>query len=209
MEKLAINGGRKAVPDGTVKNWPPIDNVDRKRVLASLEGGNHAFGDNCAAFQNEFAAWNGNKFAVATNSGTAALHMALVACDVRLRRRGHRDGLLLVLLRHLHPPPQRHPGLRGHRLRHDQHGQSLIERAITKKTKAIIAVHLHGLPMNMEKVMAIARRHNLKVDRGRLPGARGDVQGAQGRHVGTLRRFQFQPEQMPLRGRGRDVRHRR
>ena len=41
--------------------------------------------------------------------------------------------------------------------------ESLIERAITKKTKAIIAVHLHGLPMNMEKVMAIARKHKLKV----------------------------------------------
>ncbi len=81
-EKLAIHDGTKAVPAGTVKSWPPIDAGDRRRVLASLEGANHAFGPNCEAFQKEFAAWNGNKFAVATNSGTAALHMGLVACDV-------------------------------------------------------------------------------------------------------------------------------
>ncbi len=48
-------------------------------VMASLEGGSHAFGPNCVAFQQEFAAWNGNRYAITTNSGTAALHMGLVA----------------------------------------------------------------------------------------------------------------------------------
>ena len=43
--------------------------------------GRTAFGPNCIAFQEEFAAWNGNKYAITTNSGTAALHMCLVACD--------------------------------------------------------------------------------------------------------------------------------
>ena len=43
-EKLAIAGGPKAVPAGTVKTWPPIDDIDRKMVLASLENPHHAFG---------------------------------------------------------------------------------------------------------------------------------------------------------------------
>ncbi len=55
---------------------PPIDDSDRKMVLDSLNGANHAFGPNCTEFETEFAAWNGNKFAITTNSGTAALHMA-------------------------------------------------------------------------------------------------------------------------------------
>jgi dTDP-4-amino-4,6-dideoxygalactose transaminase len=162
-EKLAIYGGSKAVPDGTVKNWPPIDAMDRKRVLASLEGANHAFGENCAAFQTEFAAWNDNKFGVATNSGTAALHMALVACDV-----GCGDEVIVTayswsssatcILHHNAIPV--FVDVNFDTINMDE---ALIERAITKKTKAIIAVHLHGLPMNMEKVMAIARRHKLKV----------------------------------------------
>ena len=59
-EKLAIKGGPRAVPEGAVKEWPPIDDVDREMVLASLESADHAFGPNCGKFQEEFAAWNGN-----------------------------------------------------------------------------------------------------------------------------------------------------
>jgi hypothetical protein len=48
-ERLAIKGGPPAIPPGTVKPWPPIDDVDRRMVMASLEGANHSFGPNCAA----------------------------------------------------------------------------------------------------------------------------------------------------------------
>lgn len=71
MSKLAIYGGKKTVPDGTIKPWPPIDKTDEEMVLASLRGNQHQFGPNCVALQKEFAAWNGNKFCVTTNSGTA------------------------------------------------------------------------------------------------------------------------------------------
>ena len=80
-EKLAILGGAPVIAPGEMKLWPPIDDTDRKMVLDSLEGTNHAFGPNCQAFQEEFAAWNGNRYAITTNSGTAALHMGLVACE--------------------------------------------------------------------------------------------------------------------------------
>lgn len=162
-ERLAINGGPKAVPDGTVKVWPPIDDTDRRMVMASLENPDHAFGPNCKAFQEEFAAWNGNKFAVTTNSGTAALHMALVACDV-----GCGDEVIVTayswsssatcILHHNAIPV--FVDINFDTVNMDE---DLIEKAITRKTRAIIAVHLHGLPMNMEKVMDIAKRHNLKV----------------------------------------------
>ncbi len=76
---LAVRGGARTVPDGFVKNWPPVDDDDKKMVLASLEGGKHAFGPNCAAFQDEFAAWNGNRYAINTNSCTGALHMCVAA----------------------------------------------------------------------------------------------------------------------------------
>ncbi len=80
-EKLALLGGPRAVPEGTVRPWPPIDDTDRKMVMDSLEGGKHTFGPNCVAFQEEFAAWNDNRYAITTNGGTAALHMGLVACE--------------------------------------------------------------------------------------------------------------------------------
>jgi len=161
--KLAILGGPKAVPDGLVKPWPPIDDTDRKMVLASLEGTNHAFGPNCKAFQEEFAAWNGNRFAIFTNSGTAALHMALVACGV-----GAGDHVLV--------PAYSWSSSATCVIHHNaipifvdidfdtvNMDVAQIEAAITPRTKAIIAVHLHGLAMDMDRLLAVARKHNLKV----------------------------------------------
>jgi dTDP-4-amino-4,6-dideoxygalactose transaminase len=80
-DTLAIAGGTPAIAPGTIRPWPPIDDLDRRMVMDSLESGKHTFGPNCVAFQQEFAAWNGNRYAITTNSGTAALHMGLVAAE--------------------------------------------------------------------------------------------------------------------------------
>ena len=162
-EKLAIKGGAKAVPDGTIKPWPPIDDVDRKMVLASLEGGQHVFGPNCKAFQEEFAAWNENTYAITTNSGTAALHMCVVACDC-----GVGDEVIVpayswsssvtCVLHHNSIPVFVDIDFDTMNVDVDR-----IEAAITPRTKAILVVHLHGLPVDMERVMAIADKHGLKV----------------------------------------------
>ena len=163
MSKLAISGGTKAVKDGAIKAWPPIDDIDREMVMASLNGGSHAFGPNCAAFQTEYAAWNGNKYAITTNSGTAALHMGLVACGV-----GAGDHVLVTayswsssatcILHHNAIPV--FVDIDFATINMDV---NKIEAAITPKTKAIIVVHLHGLMVDMDKVLAIAKKHNLKV----------------------------------------------
>ena len=162
-EQLAILGGKKTVPDGTVKTWPPIDDIDRKMVLDSLASGNHAFGPDCQKFQQEFAAWNGNKHGVFTNSGTAALHMGIYACGC-----GAGDEVIVTayswsssatcILHHNCIPVFVDVKFDTMNMDEDK-----IEAAITPKTKAIIAVHLHGLPCNMEKIMAIARKHKLYV----------------------------------------------
>ena len=181
-EKLAIKGGPKAIPEGTVKNWPPIDDVDRKMVMASLEGESHAFGPNCKAFEEEFAAWNGNKHAITTNSGTAALHMCVAACDC-----GAGDEVIVpayswsssttCVLHHNSIPV--FVDIDFDTINIDV---KKIEEAITPKTRAIIVVHLHGLAVDIEKVMAIAQKHGLKVieDACQAHGAR-----FKGRKVGT------------------------
>ncbi len=163
MEKLAILGGKRAVPGGLIKRWPPIDETDRRMIMASLEGGQHAFGPNSVEFEKEFAAWNGNRYAINTNSGTAALHMGVAACGC-----GAGDEVIVTsyswsssatcILHHNSIPV--FVDIKFDTMNIDE---DKIEAAITPKTKAIIAVHLHGLPVNMEKVMSIARRHDLKV----------------------------------------------
>jgi len=163
MATLAIKGGTRTIPEGSIQKWPPIDDTDRRMVMASLEGKNHAFGPNCSAFEKEFAAWNGNRYAITTNSGTAALHMCVVACGC-----GTGDEILVpayswsssatCILHHSCIPV--FVDIDYNTINIDI---AKIERAITKKTKAIIVVHLHGLAAEMDKILAIARKHNLKV----------------------------------------------
>jgi dTDP-4-amino-4,6-dideoxygalactose transaminase len=162
-ERLAILGGKPAVPAGTVKKWPPIDDIDRKLVLESLAGTNHAFGPNCVAFQKEFAAWNGNKFCITTNSGTAALHMGLAACgcgtgdEVIVPAYSWSSSVTCVMQNNAIPV---FVDIDFDTMNIDV---KKIEAAITPKTKAIIVVHLHGLPVEMGPVLAVAQKHGLKV----------------------------------------------
>ncbi len=182
-EKLALLGGPRAVPEGTIKPWPPIDDTDRKMVMDSLEGGRHTFGPNCVALQEEFAAWNGNRCAITTNSGTAALHMGLVACEC-----GCGDEVIVpayswsssatCVMQHNAIPV--FVDIDFDTMNIDVRK---IEAAITPNTKAIIVVHLHGLAVDMEAVIAIADKHGLRVieDACQAHGAT-----FKGKKVGTL-----------------------
>ncbi len=162
-EKLAIYGGEKVINDEEVKNWPPVDKYDEELVLDALHATNHARGKHNIAFEKEFAEWNGNKFAVFTNSGTSALHMGLVGCGISAGDHVlvtayswsssatcilHHDAIPIFV--DIDPDtflmdPKK------------------IEAAITPRTKAIVAVHLHGLCLDMDAIMDIAKRHNLHV----------------------------------------------
>ncbi|MCA1807899.1 MAG: DegT/DnrJ/EryC1/StrS family aminotransferase [Kiritimatiellia bacterium] len=161
--KLAINGGKPVIQKGLIKSWPPISDLDRKLVMASLEGGKHAHGPNCKAFTEEFAAWNGNKFAINTNSGTAALHMGLVACGlnagdhVLVPAYSWSSSATCILHNNCIPV---FVDIDFATINIDV---KKIEAAITPKTRAIVVVHLHGLPVNMDAVMKIARKHKLYV----------------------------------------------
>lgn len=180
---LALFGGAPAIPPDTLHAWPPITEVDEHYVLASLRGSNHAFGPNCVEFEKEFAAWNGNRYAITTNSGTAALHMAIAACgcsegDEIIVTAYSWSSSATCILHHNCIPVFVDIDFDTINIDVDK-----IEAAITPKTKAIIVVHLHGLAVNMDKVMAIANRHNLKVieDACQSHGAQFN-----GKKVGTL-----------------------
>ena len=183
QDKLAILGGQPVVPPGTIQPWPPIDAVDEQYVLASLRGTNHAFGPNCVAFEQEFAAWNGNRYAITTNSGTAALHMSVAACgcsegdEVIVTSYSWSSSATCILHHNCIPV---FVDIDWTTMNIDV---AKIEAAITAKTKAIIVVHLHGLAVDMDQVMALAKRYGIMVieDACQAHGAR-----FQGKKVGTL-----------------------
>jgi len=202
MDKLAINGGKPSVPKNLIKPWPPIGALDRKLVMESLNSGKHTVGPNYVAFQNEYAAWNGNKYAIFTNSGTAALHMSIVACGL-----GAGDHVLVPayswsssatgILHHNCIPVFVDIDFDTINIDTDK-----IERAITPMTKAIVVVHLHGLAVNMDKVLAIARRHKLRVIEDACQGHGAMFKGRKTGTFGDCAAFSFNQNKCLCTGEG-------
>ena len=82
--ELALFGGEPTVPNGTVKPWPEVTEEDKQAVMAVLDRGVFwgAHAPEITALQEDWAQWLGAKYCLATNSGTAALHMAVAAAGV-------------------------------------------------------------------------------------------------------------------------------
>jgi dTDP-4-amino-4,6-dideoxygalactose transaminase len=182
--KLALLGGAKAIgPDVAFKPWPPVDADDEALVLESLRDSRHAFGPRCVQLQKEFAAWNGNRFCAATNSGTAALHMGIAACDI-----GAGDEVITTtlswtstatcILHHNAIPIFVDVDWRSMHI-----DPAKIEAAITPKTRGILPVHYWGMAADMDAILAIARKHGLFVIEDACQ-AHGSLY--KGKKVGTL-----------------------
>ncbi len=186
--KLAINGGESAAKGIQFHMWPEITAEDEALVLASLRQDKHAFGPHAVALQEAFAEWNGNRFCMATNSGTAALHMCVAACGI-----GAGDEVITTALSWtssasciLHH--QAIPVFVDVDWETMLIDPSKIEAAITEKTKGILVVHYWGIVCDMDPILEIARKHNLAVIedacqahgstyKGRKAGALGDAAG--------------------------------
>lgn len=163
--RLAIAGGLPAVPPGSHARWPEIADADRAALERVLDSG-VLYGPNApetAALEREWAAYTGTQFALLTNSGTAALHCAVVAAGVR-----PGDEVIVPAFSFVATPMAvLHAGAvpvfcdidpRIHTLDH-----RLIEERITERTRAVMPVHVHGLPADMDEIRAIASRHGLAV----------------------------------------------
>ncbi|NLF31851.1 MAG: DegT/DnrJ/EryC1/StrS family aminotransferase, partial [Planctomycetes bacterium] len=201
-ETLAIHGGDRAVPQGLMKRWPPIDDLDRRLVLASLDSGTFTYGENYQALDREFAAWAGLKHAVFCNSGTAALHMALVACGC-----GCGDEVIV--------PAYTWPSSATCCLHHNvvpvfvdiewstmNIDPAKVEAAVTERTKAIIVVHLHGLMVDMDAVMDVARRHNLRVIEDCCQAHGATFRGTRAGHFGDCAAFSTNHNKCFMSGEG-------
>ncbi len=115
-----------------------------------------------ATFEKEFAAWMKTKYALAVTSGTAALQTAMAAIEI-----GPGDEVILpawtwhscfnaIVLAGALPVCAEID--ESFNIDPDD-----LERKITKDTKAVIAVHLQGAPCNLDRVLAVARRHHIRV----------------------------------------------
>ncbi len=180
---------------------PQIGEEEKQAVLEVLESGMLAQGPRVQAFEEAFAEMCGVRYAIATSSGTTALHIALLAHGI-----GPGDEVITSPFTFIASANcALYVGARPVFVDIDPHtfnlNPALLEAAITPRTKAIIPVHLYGLPCDMEPILEIAARYGLVVieDACQAHGAeyRGQKVGSFGTGV-----FSFYPTKNITSGEG-------
>jgi len=187
-QPLALLGGPKAVeadePD--LFHWPIVTEEDERAVLEVLRAGSMSGIELTRRFEAEWAAYQGTRYALAFCNGTAALLAAMYACGVR---RG--DEIIVPSVTYWASALPAF-SLGATVVFADIDPVTLcidpndIEHRITARTKAIVVVHYCGHPCDMDPILAVARRRNVKVIedvshahgalyKGRMVGTFGDV----------------------------------
>jgi perosamine synthetase len=142
---------------------PQIGEEEKKAVMEVLDSGIIAQGPRVKAFEEAFAVMCGVSHAIATTSGTTALHTALLAHGI-----GEGDEVITSAFTFIASANSiLYVGARPVFVDIDPAtfnlDAGLIEAAITPRTKAILPIHLYGLACDMDPIMAIAQKHDLVV----------------------------------------------
>jgi perosamine synthetase len=142
---------------------PQIGDEEKKAVMEVLDSGIIAQGPRVKAFEEGFAAMCGVKHAIATTSGTTALHVALLAHGI-----GKDDEVITSAFTFIASSNSilfvgAKPVFVDIDPRTFNMDPARIEAAITPRTKAILPVHLYGLACDMDPIMEIAKKHGLAV----------------------------------------------
>ena len=193
MARLAVDGGEPAHRGGWPR-WPVWDEREERALLAVLRSGAWGMvqGSAVAGFEQAWARFQQARHCVAVTNGTAALELALRALEV-----GPGDEVITtaytfvataaaILLVGAVPvfadiDPESY-----------ELDPAAVEAAVTPRTRAVVPVHVAGCPPDMDGLLAVARRHGLRVleDAAQAHGAewRGRRVGA----LGDLGTFSFQ-----------------
>lgn len=187
--RAAVEPQAPGAPRVTLGTFRCTDRA-RQNVNTALDTGRLTYGPFSREFEQRFAEIHGADFAVLSNSGTSALHMALAAMK---ELHGWDDGDEVVVPAVTFVATANivlHCRMRPVFVDVDPHHYDLdpegFARAITPRTRAVIPVHLFGQPADMTAIGAIARGHGIKViedscetmfagHRGAMCGSLGDI----------------------------------
>ena len=162
---------------------PEIGDAEINSVVETLRSGWLTTGAKVKRFEADFARYVGCSHAVAVNSGTAALHLALDAIGIEQGDEVIVPTMTFTATAEVVLYFKARPVLVDCEPNTLNLDLNKIEQAITPKTRAMIPVHMAGQPCAMDKILEIAKKHNLKVieDAAHALPAR-----YQGRTVGTI-----------------------
>jgi dTDP-4-amino-4,6-dideoxygalactose transaminase len=162
-------------------------------VLRVLDSTQFILGEEVVAFEREFAAYCGTADAIGVNSGTSALHLALLAAGI-----GRGDEVITVPFTFVATAAAiEYAGATPVFVDIDPETFTMapdgIERAITPRTKGIMPVHLYGHAADMDPILDVARRRGLVVIEDAAQAHGATYQGRRCGSIGTMAAFSFYP----------------
>lgn len=162
-------------------------------VLGVLRSGAFILGPEVAAFEREFADYTGAAQAIGVNTGTSALHLALLAAGI-----GDGDEVITVPCTFVATVAAiRYTGARPVFIDVDPVTLTMdpaqIEGAITARTRAILPVHLYGQPADLDPILEIAKRRGLTVIEDAAQAHGAEYKGRRVGSIGDLGCFSFYP----------------
>lgn len=144
-----------------------VGDLEKKYVNMALDEGRLSAGEFVHKFESEFAGLHSQKYGIACNSGTSALHVALEALKEKYGWQPGSEVIVPAITFIATSNACLHAGLTPVFVDVDSTtyniNPNLIEEKITKKTVAIMPVHTFGQPCEMDPIVDIARRHNLRI----------------------------------------------
>lgn len=191
-----------AVRDEGPKTVPFLDLKAQYRSIKSeilpavnrvLDNCSFVLGEEVSAFEREFSAYQHAGSGVAVNTGTSALHLALLAAGIR-----PGDEVITVSFTFVATVAAIvYTGARPVFVDIDPNSLTMdvtaIENAITPRTKAILPVHIHGRPADMDPIIEIARRHGLTVIEDACQAHGAEYKGRRVGSIGDMGCFSFYP----------------
>ncbi len=202
MTKLAIHGG-DPIRTTPFPAWPRVNNSLKNQVLQTLENDGWGIGSGAIdAFNEGFAQYHDARYCIATNSGTTALWVALKAAGVQAGDEVIVPAYTFIATATAVLMANAVPVFVDAELDTFNIDPDQLEGAITERTKVIMPVHIAGNPAHMDKILAVAKKHDLSVveDAAQAHGAewKGQKVGALG--AGGI--FSFQTSKNMSSGEG-------
>jgi dTDP-4-amino-4,6-dideoxygalactose transaminase len=203
QQKLALNGGQK-IHEGGWPQWPVWDQTAEADILEMLRSGKWWKGNGGALpeFEKQFAELMGSRRCLLTSSGTTAHQISLHALGVEAGDevltsaytfRASYDVIFMAnaLPVFIDTDPETFVM--------DTSG---LEKNINERTKAILPVHINGLPVDMDAVISVARKHNLKVNEDACQANLAEYKGRKVGSISDLGCFSFQNSKQIPAGEG-------
>lgn len=169
---------------------------------AVKNGWNFHFNDYVKKFEKTMASYLGVKYTMATSSGSGALHLSLLAMGI-----GEGDEVIVPEISAVASANViTYVGAKPIFVDIEEDTWCIdprsFEKAITKRTKAVMPVHLYGHPANMDEINSLARKHNLYVLEDACPSLGATYKGSKTGNLGDMAAFSFQGAKIVVTGEG-------